>query len=130
MTYKITGLKHFRSVEGFAYSANLRKGNKKVAEVRDDGWGGPLCVDFVSQDEEQAFRDECHTNYRETIKEFYSDVCEGHTEDLPLYMQRFDARDYSTPTEPNSANGRYFIGADDPVETICALLCEEKLPSY
>ena len=89
-----------------------------------------LCVDFVSQDEEQAFRDECHTNYRETIKEFYSDVCEGHTEDLPLYMQRFDARDYSTPTEPNSANGRYFIGADDPVETICALLCEEKLPSY
>ena len=130
MTYKVTGLKHFRSNEGFAFSANLRKGNKKVAEIRNDGWGGPTCVDFNSKEAEESFRDECHTTYRDTIKSFYEDVCEGHTEDLPLYMQRFDARDYSCPSEPNSANGRFFISASDPVETICALLCEEKLPAY
>lgn len=130
MTYKITGLKYCNSNEGFAYSANLRKGNKKVAEVRDDGWGGPTCVDFDSKEEEELFREACHTTYRAMILDFYELVCETHKEDLPLYMQRFDARDYSDPKEPNSVDGKSWISVSDPIEYVAALMCEEKLPAY
>lgn len=125
MSYKITGLKKLVSNEGYAFNANLRCGNRKVAEISDDGWGGPTNVDFVSKEAEQAFRDACHTTYREQLKDFYLDVCEEHVEDLPIYMQRFDARDYSTPSERNSTNGEYFISVGDPVETMATLMCEE-----
>ena len=125
MSYKITGLKKLVSNEGYAFNANLRCGTRKVAEISDDGWGGPTNVDFVSKEAEQAFRDACHTTYREQLKDFYFDVCEEHVEDLAIYMQRFDARDYSTPSERNSTNGKYFISVDDPVETMATLMCEE-----
>ena len=125
MSYKITGLKKLVSNEGYAFNANLRCGNRKVAEISDDGWGGPTNVDFVSKEAEQAFRDACHTTYREQLKDFYLDVCEEHVEDLAIYMQRFDARDYSTPSERNSTNGEYFISVGDPVETMATLMCEE-----
>ena len=127
MTYKITGLKKLRSPEGYAYTANLRRGSRKVAEISDDGWGGETCVDFISKEEEQAFRDACHTSYRQQLKDFYRDVCEEHVEDLPIYMQRFDDRDYSVPSSRNSINGNYFISVGDPVETMAALMCEDKL---
>lgn len=129
MSYKITGLKKLVSNEGYAFNANLRCGNRKVAEISDDGWGGPTNVDFVSKEAEQAFRDACHTTYREQLKDFYLDVCEEHVEDLPIYMQRFDARDYSTPSERNSTNGEYFISVGDPVETMATLMCEEVIYS-
>ena len=125
MSYKITGLKKLVSNEGYAFNANLRCGNRKVAEISDDGWGGPTNVDFVSKEAEQAFRDACHTTYRQQLKDFYFDVCEEHVEDLAIYMQRFDARDYSSPSKRNSTNGEYFISVDDPVETMATLMCEE-----
>lgn len=127
MTYKITGLKKLRSVEGYAYNANLRLGSRKVAEISDDGWGGPLNVDFVSKEAEEAFREACHTTYKKQLEAFYAEVCEEHPEDLPVYMKRLESRDYTFPKERNSVNGKYFIGVSDPVDTIAALMCEEKI---
>lgn len=40
--YTVGAVKKIRGHDGFGYSCNLLRNNKKVAEVLEDGWGGGL----------------------------------------------------------------------------------------
>ena len=46
--FSVSNLRTSRGVENDAMSCDLMLNGKKVAEVIDDGWGGPLNVDMVS----------------------------------------------------------------------------------
>jgi len=130
MTYKVTGLKHLRSNEGFAYNANIRKGRKLVATCSDDGWGGEVQIDFVSKEAENDFRDWIYETPEatESVLDFWRLVIEGtHENDFPFYLELFNERRYNERLEKD---GRFVAQIDDPVKTLAAMMCEEKLPAY
>ena len=46
-------VKEFRGHDGYGYNADIYLGKNKIAEVDEDGWGGGLRIDYVSDEMKQ-----------------------------------------------------------------------------
>ena len=65
--YTLKGLKTFTGNEGTGFSANLYHGNRKVAEILDDAWGGPLQLFWrAARQEEEQFKEWARDPSRDT----------------------------------------------------------------
>jgi hypothetical protein len=78
--YTVGAVKTFRGHDGYAYSCNLLRNNKKVAEVVDDGWGGGLQFHWVDHNtsavvQTRTYDDKPHS-FNGTVEEslFYAEV--------------------------------------------------------
>ena len=52
-TFHAKKVKEFRGHDGYGYNADIYLGKNKVAEVDEDGWGGGLRIDYVSDEMKQ-----------------------------------------------------------------------------
>ena len=52
-TFHAKKVKEFRGHDGYGYNADIYLGKNKIAEVDEDGWGGGLRIDYVSDEMKQ-----------------------------------------------------------------------------
>ena len=71
-------VKEFRGHDGYGYNADIYLGKNKIAEVDEDGWGGGLRIDYVS-DEMKQKSDEIINNLPKCK---WSDAGYGHDESI------------------------------------------------
>lgn len=77
-TFHAKKVKEFRGHDGYGYNADIYLGKNKIAEVDEDGWGGGLRIDYVS-DEMKQKSDEIIKNLPKCK---WSDAGYGHDESI------------------------------------------------
>ena len=82
-TFHAKKVKEFRGHDGYGYNADIYLGKNKIAEVDEDGWGGGLRIDYVS-DEMKQKSDEIIKNLPKCK---FSEATGGFSED----MMKWDA---------------------------------------
>lgn len=70
--FSLKAVKTFEGNEGIGFSATLYEGNKKVATVLDDAWGGSLQFRFIDPEAEKRLDDVAKSMPR-VVDERYSD---------------------------------------------------------
>jgi len=77
-TFHAKKVKEFRGHDGYGYNADIYLGKNKIAEVDEDGWGGGLRIDYVS-DEMKQKSDEIIKNLPKCK---FSEAIGGFSEDM------------------------------------------------
>lgn len=78
--YSVGAVKTFRGHDGYGYSCNLLRNNKKIAEVVEDGWGGGLQFHWADRNtsavvNSRTYDDQSHS-FQGTVEEslFYAEI--------------------------------------------------------
>lgn len=104
--YTLKGVKTFRGMDGQGLNANLMRGNKKVAEILDEGCGGEMRFDFLDFMHGKSKEEDLFNIFIAEQKLRADDVKKdeyGHTERF-----YFDAAHWVDTLVDNMANDKRF----------------------